>query len=682
MVLPGVAAAAFGCQARAKLPPRPWDRAAYLEAVGRAPMVVGLAAQTGASYALLSTGEVERWGAGSPAPFPVRGVAHAVQIAASRYRACALLADGTVSCWGGNVWGETVPDDPREQFDDPTPVPRIQDAEEIAMAEHFMCARLASGRVDCWGLLDRLGPGSCVPPFDPPRVRHAVYWHPTAVDDATRIAAGRGFVCALRRGGRVSCWGHGGAVPWSPAVGEPQDIGLTGVTRIAGARDLACAWRVDGEASCWGSAGAHHSDHAAPRSRLDDAVGIVAQKEQHCAWYDDGHVGCVGWSETGAEEEAWTDGLGSGVVEMVASDEHTCARYADGVVRCLGRDTLGEVGDSLAVRLRPTYVAEGGTAVFARGNHTCLRGRDGVRCWGVLYGRDDLDRPPPRASLLGLQPLRVEIGYGDGYAEFGCLLLAGGEVRCFSGPKWREHFPGPAVDVSVNEGRACSALGNGELWCLSVVEGKGAPLRIPLNDGSSVAQVAVAHDAHVVVRLRDGTVREGNLRSATPMRDPGIAGAVEIGAQSCTACARGDDGVRCWAIEGCIRGLFDDDPLASPQPHLVEGLADVRTIAVGARFVCGLLTDGSVACAGSNHWGQLGDGTFSSRGRAERIEGLSNVSSLAAGSSHVCALSSSGRLVCWGNVQWGQLGDARLLANVTSPVRVYGLPMRSSYDPR
>jgi alpha-tubulin suppressor-like RCC1 family protein len=84
-----------------------------------------------------------------------------------------------------------------------------------------------------------------------------------------------------------------------------------------------------------------------------------------------------------------------------------------------------------------------------------------------------------------------------------------------------------------------------------------------------------------------------------------------------------------------------------------------------------------VACAGNNHWGQLGDGLLSSRVRAERIEHLPTVSSLAAGHSHACALSSSGRLLCWGNVIWGQLGYGPLLVDVATPVRVYGLPIRA-----
>jgi hypothetical protein len=656
---------------------RAWDRTAYVDAAGMLPTVVALAAGDGTSYALLSTGDVVRWGAGSPLPLPVRGVAHAVQIAAYHSRACALLAEGGVSCWGANVWGETVPGDSHVELEDPTGVPGVHDADEIAMAEHFTCVRLRSGRVDCWGLVDRPQPPSCTSPLEGHPIRDAIHWHPQDVDDAVRIVAGRRFMCDLRRAGTVSCWGHGGAVPSSNVMGSPRDMGLQGVARIAAAGELACAWRSDGQALCWGAAGTHFdSDRPARWRRLDGAAGIAAPlRVGGCAWYGDGRVGCAGWNDvTHHEEEGWFDGFGSHVVEVVAGDEHMCARDIDGAVRCNGRDAWGAVGDLGAVRVRPVHVAEGGTAVFARGNLTCLRDLAGVRCWGVLYGHDDVSKPPPRASLAALQPHRIEIGRSERDGEYGCLLLDGGEVRCFSETEWRAPFPGPAADVAVNDGDACAVLMNGELWCLSVSERQGAAERIAVNADCGLAGVALARAARAIVHLRDGTVREVDLHAPRSAFDPGIAGATMVRSQGCTACARSDDGVRCWAIKGCSRGLFVDDPLASPQPHLVEGLDGARAIAVGTGFVCGVLADGSVACAGSNRWGQLGDGTLVSRAAAHGVEGLSNVSSLAAGASHVCALSGDARLSCWGNAQWGQLGDGRLRVRVAWPVRVHGLP--------
>ncbi len=80
------------------------------------------------------------------------GVANAVDVVANYYNTCALIADGTVQCWGrtgGNV-GSTIQYAPKV-------VAGISGAVKIAMGERHTCVLKGDGSVSCWGSL-KTGP--------------------------------------------------------------------------------------------------------------------------------------------------------------------------------------------------------------------------------------------------------------------------------------------------------------------------------------------------------------------------------------------------------------------------------------------------------------------------------------------------------------------------------------------
>jgi alpha-tubulin suppressor-like RCC1 family protein len=80
-------------------------------------------------------------------------------------------------------------------------------------------------------------------------------------------------------------------------------------------------------------------------------------------------------------------------------------------------------------------------------------------------------------------------------------------------------------------------------------------------------------------------------------------------------------------------------------------------MAMGFGFVCGIFDPGIVRCAGSNKFGQLGDGTKVTRANVADVPGLFTVVRLIAGAAHACALNTYGEVYCWGANDSGQLGD-------------------------
>ncbi|MDP7001783.1 MAG: hypothetical protein QGH90_07765, partial [Candidatus Poseidoniaceae archaeon] len=85
------------------------------------------------------------------------------------------------------------------------------------------------------------------------------------------------------------------------------------------------------------------------------------------------------------------------------------------------------------------------------------------------------------------------------------------------------------------------------------------------------------------------------------------------------------------------------------------------TITAGGYHTCAILDDGSVRCWGYNAYGQLGDGTTTNRNTPTALSswpsGRTAVAITADGGGHTCAILDDGSVRCWGWNDYGQLGD-------------------------
>ena len=96
-----------------------------------------------------------------------------------------------------------------------------------------------------------------------------------------------------------------------------------------------------------------------------------------------------------------------------------------------------------------------------------------------------------------------------------------------------------------------------------------------------------------------------------------------------------------------------------------------RVIALGGTFACGIATNQSTYCWGSDAYGQIGNGSSPGGGTRPQLATVRNEQfvSISAGAAHVCALNALGKAYCWGRDSSGQLGDARRV-NSTTPIPV------------
>lgn len=342
---------------------------------------------------------------------------------------CAVLADGTVACWGGNACG-ILGDGTSEVRDEPVRVLGLSNVVDLSAGALHSCAVVADGGVECWGLatLGRLGSAQLADACPSPTgtVFRGVF-APSPVENlpaASSVAAGWFHSCAVVEGGESYCWGRGdsgqlgdGRTEHSNCEGvdcatEPvRVVGLDGAVELALGLRHTCALVSDGTVSCWGAGDAVTSpDPADPRCPeqhttcattpvpvpgVEDAVSITAGQNHTCALTATGAVLCWGDDDDGRLGGESADGgqtpvrasAGSDVVQIDAGSFHTCVVARSGQVRCWGDNRTGQLGDGTTAPATEAVEVSGLEPVLqvsAGHLHSCGLQEDGsVHCWGA-----------------------------------------------------------------------------------------------------------------------------------------------------------------------------------------------------------------------------------------------------------------------------------------------------------
>jgi hypothetical protein len=353
-------------------------------------------------------------------PQEIPGIDDATDLAVGAQNACVVRRRGTVECWGKNSHGEAGDATARLALS-PVTVPGICDAVAVAMGS-YGCALLAAGTVACWGWRKSPGSGAALIPgirnaleirmgTSQACVRNAqgkvLCWTATPLENgdsfaprpkqitgvtraATLFAAGPDALCEREAGAsELRCWG---SVPerWldcvqlsssieldfepptvcQPAfrwdrsahttVAKPFVLPFGGTVELLQAQGTWCNRSQAGSVSCWdgcsglGGDGLPTRFEAQPLSGLPAAVRLVDGDRSICALSQAGSVVCVAvdgvadpwrarctrWREAGEP----LVGLGQ-VVQLEGGGGRICARVASGGVRCWGQREHAPLGD-------------------------------------------------------------------------------------------------------------------------------------------------------------------------------------------------------------------------------------------------------------------------------------------------------------------------------------------------
>ena len=616
-----------------------------------------------------------------------------LEISAGTTHTCAILDYGMISCWGDNAQGQLGDG---TNTDSNTPIQTFsletgRTAVTISAGYRHVCAILDDGSVSCWGWNDygQLGDGTTTAQNTPTQTSSLGEGRTAVV-----ISTAQYHTCAILDDGSVSCWGKNtnGQLGDGTTIDRntPTQTSSLGEGRTAVALDVGsfhtCAILDDGSVSCWGENaqgqlgdGTNNGQNIPTQTSSlginRTAVAITSGHRYTCIILDEGSVSCWGfnsWGQLGdgtnvdrnTPTQTFSLGTDRTAVAITAGWAHTCAILDDGSVSCWGHNDNGQLGDgTTTARNTPTQTYSLGSGriaitITAGLNHACAILDDGsISCWGNnYYGQlgdgTNTDRNTP-----------TSISFPEIYFT----------------------FERQAVKISVGESHTCAVLDNGSVSCWGLGSsgqlgtgylGWGNPSQTSSFGTDRTAVAISAGDYHTCVILDNGSVScwgangggQGGDGTTTNQHTPTLTvslgasrTAVAISAGDIQTCAILDDGsVSCWGSNGAGQ-LGDGTYTNRNTPTQTSSLGADRTavaITAGGSHTCAILDDGSVSCWGSNWAGQLGDGTTIDRNTPTQTssfgEGRTAVA-MTVGEDHTCAILDDGSVSCWGRNNYGRL---------------------------
>lgn len=301
----------------------------------------------------------------------------ATAVATGGGHTCAQLVDGQIMCWGDNVFGQ-LGDGTRDDHAKPAPVVGLTDAPvALAAGEFHTCALLVDGTVSCWGWNDEAQLGDYV------GIMRATAGAVDGIRGATALAVGARHNCVLDAAGGVLCWGGN----WEGQIGNGRGTrayrpaapaGLDGaIVALAAGNTHTCALRADDSATCWGGNSVGQLGDGTRVNRLApvDAVGFAnplagldSGGGHTCGWLMDGDVQCLGGNWKGQLgdgtvidqlDAVQVNGLPMAATAVATGEAHTCALLANSTIACWGNNNAGQLGDGTGDdRSIPVWVTE------------------------------------------------------------------------------------------------------------------------------------------------------------------------------------------------------------------------------------------------------------------------------------------------------------------------------------
>ena len=185
----------------------------------------------------------------------------AVALSSGSFHTCAILDNGSVSCWGWNADGQLGSGETSNQNPSPALTSSLgigRTAVALSSGGSHTCAILDDGSVSCWGKnwYGQLGDGTTTDRLTPTQTS-SLGTGRTAV----AISTGYTHTCVILDNGDVSCWGtgnrgqlgHGGTSHQSsPTLTSSLGTGRTAVAISTGSLHT-CAILDNGSTSCWGN---------------------------------------------------------------------------------------------------------------------------------------------------------------------------------------------------------------------------------------------------------------------------------------------------------------------------------------------------------------------------------------------------------------------------------------------
>ncbi len=604
--------------------------------------------------------------------------------------ACAIrTSDSRIYCWGrddfgmlGNGVGDSST---RGVGSTPTALSGTFGTtawKALSAGSYHACAiRTSDSYIYCWGrnYIGQIGNGTTVTDEDggqPIPVALTGAFGTTAWKD---VSAGGNHTCAIRTSDNaVYCWGHGGngrigngaAASVSTPTALVSPYNTTAWTMVSSGVNNTCAIRTsDSRLYCWGygvfgtmGSGLYTSTNSTPTDLTDQD----------------------GWSAS-----AWKD--------VNSGNNFVCGLKTDGTAACWGVGAYGQLSNGIFTRTIPTGLTdEDGSAstvwsIVAGGErHACaLRASDKVMfCWGENnYGQ--LGATSASGSFKPI-PLTTSSGYNTTAwkqvspgASFTCALRNSdsaafcwgydGDGRLGDGITTNRGVPGTleATFASTAWESLAESTGSGHMCGI-----RASDYRMYCWGDNSYCQLGVGT---ADLFLSTPTALGGGFNT-TQWK------AVTVSNRNTCALRRADSRMYCWG-DGSGYGNATSDTSDKNIPTAITSTGGWDAVAwskvsVGYLYGCATRTsDSYLFCWGTNTYGQLGDGTTTSKSVPTALSGTFGTSAwkgiTTTTTGWTCGIKTSdSRIYCWGDNRYGQFGAG----NTTSSLTPVGLTATNSWS--
>ena len=313
------------------------------------------------------------------------------KVAAGGSHTCAIKTNGSLWCWGNNLFGQLGD---RTYTDRNTPIQIMPSgATSVSLGGSHTCAIKTNGSLWCWGANGdgELGDGTNTAKNTPVQVMSS---------GVVSVALGYYHTCVIKTNGSLWCWGNN----TSGQIGDgtnidkntPVQIMPSGVSSVSLGKDHTCAIKVDGSLWCWGynylgqlGDGANTSRNT-PVQIMSSGVSSVALGWDHtCAIKTNGSLWCWGdnWygqlgDGTNTNKNTPVQIISSEVSSVAAGGRHTCAIKQDGSLWCWGDNYYSQLGDGTNKNKNtPVYImslgsGEGGAPFIFFGDKSSFDNRE------------------------------------------------------------------------------------------------------------------------------------------------------------------------------------------------------------------------------------------------------------------------------------------------------------------
>ena len=359
-----------------------------------------------------------------------------LQITSGASHSCAILDDGSVSCWGDNSNGQ-LGDESRTPSLEPekASMPLGRKAVGVSAGSYHTCSVLDDGSVRCWGSNEfgQLGDGTEIERTSP-----------VVVDlgqgiSALGISSGESHTCAVLSDQSVKCWGQNSNGQLGDGTTEDRsspvlaDMGGEDALLVSAGSYHTCAIMSDRTVMCWGDnwngqlGDGTNSDRSTPVEisipSNSSAVSLDAGSMHTCLGVNDGSMFCWGYNAYGQLGNGGNGNSNSPVMVPLSANQllssvqvglfHSCALFDSGEVACWGDNSNGQLGDGSQIgRTIPTIVSlsENATSVSVGHRHSCVVLVDAsLHCWGA----NEAGQVGDATSSNRDSPTSVDLGHGS-----------------------------------------------------------------------------------------------------------------------------------------------------------------------------------------------------------------------------------------------------------------------------